>query len=260
MDYDQFSSSRLYSPSIESCEEGDRGRLLTRIPGSLRSPGRPRTLRHTGPSIHHWLQRNKGSPVRNSPRDSSFDIANNALDSRSSRQGNDRGASPLSQSSLYAALSASSDFLGSTGPVYTQRQVPKPPSEIFANNNKYLTLRDEGVTVTRILSRSPDTPNQFIRYYDPCFAHDAARLENWVPRFEFTTPRRPTHLTAGMRYTALWEWICSDSVSTSRIDSARSDIPNPPGRFVEYENFAVHYTLPDDMSRASNAAADVRTE
>jgi hypothetical protein len=233
---------RLPSPSFQSdLEEDDRGRLLTRIPGTVRSPGRPRTLRHTGPSIHIWLEKHHGSPVRSEHPYSGFEASNVVMGSGWEMHTKDRDVSPFSGSSLDG-----SDLL------------PANPVGCAANN-EHLLPSDKGVTVTRIL-RSPqdDSPDSFIQNHDPArFNKINADLE-LKPHLGIS--RRPSPVSAGMRYTALWEWICSDAVPTTRLQSFVPSFLNPPGRFVEYERFAYRHAVHASISGGSNTATGLRAQ
>jgi hypothetical protein len=259
MNYDS-STSRPSSPSVDILDEEDRGRLLTRIPGIVRSPGCPRTLRHTGPSIHLWIQRHSGSPNRHALRNSSFPASDEALDKRSDEQGRDREVSPPSRSSYSSLRLNGSDSRGRTNLHTTRRRNLERPTDGIAANSEHLSPFDSGVTVTRILTAPRRGPrDDFVPHYDATRKHNPAADKDLTPRQDI--PRRPSPVTAGMRYAALWEWVCSDAVSTTRIQSICPGILNPPGRFVEYENFACRYMVLLSISGGeSKAATGMRTQ
>lgn len=234
--------SRPPSPSFQSdLEEDDRGRLLTRIPGTVRSLGRPRNLRHTGPSIHIWLGKHNGSPVRTELRNSSFEASNLVMDSGWKMDRKKRGVSPFSGSSLDSSDLPAAESIG------------------CAANDEHLSPSDKGAVVTRILSSSQhNSPHSFIPNHDP--AHNNKITPGLEPRPHLDMSQRPSPATAGMRYTALWEWICSDAVPTTRLQSFVPSFLNPPGRLVEYERFARRNPMHGSISGGSNTATGLRTQ
>jgi hypothetical protein len=235
-------TSRMPSPSFQSdLEDDDRGRLLTRIPGTVRSPGRPRTLRHTGPSIHLWLEKCDRSPIRSELRTTGFETSKLETHSKRGMHEKDRDVSPFSGSSL-----DSSDLL---------------PADLVCctTNDDHLSPSDKGATVTRIL-RSPqdNIPYGFVQHHPPeCHNKITTDVK---PKTHFCISRRPSPVSTGMRYTALWGWICSDAVPTTRLQSVVPSFFNPPGRLVEYERFASCYAGHASISGGSNTATGLRTQ
>lgn len=230
---------------VEAADDG-RGRLLTRIPGTVRCPGRPRTLRHTGPSIHIWLQKQRANPDGSFPRDSGVDLVNNAQELKFNQHETDIGRSPFTRSSLSSGYRAPLEVL-------KQKQL----SDI-GGNDEHLSANDDGVTVTRILESQRGSPDNLMQ------RHNYARGGNQASGVRVMSgaysPRRPSPVSAGMQYAALWEWVCSDAVPTE-IQSTHLAMPNLPGRFVEYENFAARYLMVSSKSgEQSNAACGTRTD
>ena len=258
MEHDS-STSQESTPSVEFDGDDDRGRLLTRIPGVLRSPGRPRTLRHTGPSIHIWLQKHSGSPERQSRFNFSFEVSSHEPDSRSDQHEKDSEMSPVSQ------FSFSTDYLDDSGllehklPISSQQQATRHLIGGVAPTDEHLSPSDDGVTVTRILTISQHgSSDPFVQHQDTARTNTPAT--NTQLPLGTAIIRRPSPVTTGMRYTALWEWVCSDSVLTTQIKPASHGIPKLPGRFVEYENFARRYAVPSSTGGGSNVACGSRTE
>jgi hypothetical protein len=253
------STSRESTPSLEFDGNDDRGRLLTRIPRIVRSPGRPCTLRHTGPSIHIWLQNHNASPERRSRCNFSFEVSSRAPDSRSDQHGKDGEMSPVSQFSFSTEYLDDSDFLEHRLPSASRQHATRHLIGGVNNTGEHLLPSDGGVTVTRILTISQHgSSDPFVQ------DHDTTRTSTLATNKQLplgtAIARRPSPVTTGMRYAALWEWVCSDSVLTTRMQHTSHGIPKLPGRFVEYENFASHYALPSSMGVGSNAACGIRTE